>query len=402
MEVKEIAKPPIPANDKERIKALRNYGILDTLIQSEYEDITRLASYICNTDISQITLVDENRTWYKSSFGMEVKEVPREISFCAFAINDPEMITMVPDLREDPRFMNNPYVQEAPNLAFYTGVPLVSPEGHALGAICVVDKKPKALNEFQLETLRVLSRQVIQLFELHKSNAAQERLNREIEDQNKQLRQFATIAAHDIKAPLGNMQMATDLILKEHSQELKKDVLRLLDVVNGSADKLINLVNGILEQSKSTHQLGHEKSHFDVGALIQETTNLLDASNRVKFSWDAGGKIWSNKVALQQILINLATNAIKHNGKKRPTVFIGFKEFTNHYEFEVTDNGPGIAEEDQKRVFDLFETGSNDSRNFQGGVGLATVKKLVEGLGGAITLKSDPLSGTEVRFTIRK
>jgi GAF domain-containing protein len=164
----EIAK--VPENEAARLQALREYAILDTLPEKDFEDITRIASEICQTPISLITLIDSERQWFKSKIGIENTETHRDHAFCAHALNAPNEILNVKDSREDTRFSGNPYVTGDPNVVFYAGVPLVNDEGFALGTICVIDQKPRELSEMQLNSLRALSNQVVKLFELRRAN----------------------------------------------------------------------------------------------------------------------------------------------------------------------------------------------------------------------------------------
>jgi GAF domain-containing protein len=151
---------PIPENEAERLNTLRGYGILDTHPEDRFDDLTRLATLICGTPISLISLVDEDRQWFKSKTGLEVCQTPREEAFCAHAIMSPELL-LVPDASQDPRFATNPLVLGELHIRFYAGAPLTAPNGHHLGALCVIDRVPRQLSREQLESLRILSRQVM-------------------------------------------------------------------------------------------------------------------------------------------------------------------------------------------------------------------------------------------------
>ena len=156
---------PKPKNENERLNALRSYSILDTLPEESYDEITQIASFICQTPIALISLVDKDRQWFKSKIGIEAAEVSRDFAFCAHAILSDE-IFYIPDATKDKRFSDNPLVTGAPNINFYAGIPLKSTGGYNLGTLCVVDIKARELSTEQKSVLTKLGRQVSALLEL--------------------------------------------------------------------------------------------------------------------------------------------------------------------------------------------------------------------------------------------
>ncbi|MDF9797583.1 PAS domain S-box-containing protein [Catalinimonas alkaloidigena] len=170
-------------NENARIKNLYSYHILDSIAEEEYDFITQIASEICGMPVSLISLVDQNRQWFKSHHGLDICQSPKEHSFCAHAIVSKEEIFVVPDSRKDPRFKDNPLVTADPHIVFYVGVTLISSEGFPLGTLCVIDHQPRTISKKQISALKGLAKQVVKLFELRKS---QHRLNR-IEERYKVL-----------------------------------------------------------------------------------------------------------------------------------------------------------------------------------------------------------------------
>lgn len=154
-----------PANETNRLVKLRSLGVLDTLPQQAFDDITALASSICGTPIALISLVDRERQWFKSNIGLSASETPREVAFCAHAILEPDNVMVVEDALQDPRFSDNPLVVEDPLIRFYAGAPIVSPEGYAMGTVCVIDRQPRTLSASQQTALRSLSSLVSNLME---------------------------------------------------------------------------------------------------------------------------------------------------------------------------------------------------------------------------------------------
>src|SRR5271155_3588098 len=158
-------------NETARREALASYAILDTDPEPSFDDLTLLASFICKTPIALITLVDEDRQWFKSRVGLSAEETSRDIAFCSHAILQGE-IFVVSDALKDARFRDNPLVGGDPHIRFYAGVPLINEEGFALGTLCVIDKTPRELSAAQMEALRSLSRLALGQMDLRRNLVA--------------------------------------------------------------------------------------------------------------------------------------------------------------------------------------------------------------------------------------
>lgn len=397
--------PEIPKNERERFQNLKEYDILDTIPEDDYEAITTLAAEICHTPISLISLIDDKRQWFKSHHGIAATETPKEFAFCAHAINYIDEVFIVPDSRKDERFYDNPLVTGDPHVIFYSGIPLVSAEGFALGTLCVIDNKPNTLDDNQKNALRLLSNQVIKLLELRKSNLLLEASKKNLEEKNIALERFASIAAHDIKSPITSILGLVSLIKDFHAEELSDDAIKIVDMIESSSKTLIRLIEGILTHSKSENLLIHTKSEISLGSFLRNMIELIDATKEHDFVLPQNDTIIvANKTALEQVFINLITNAVKYNDKEKVKIEIDFSEDENQYFFDVKDNGTGIKKEYQTRIFDLFDVEAASDRfgNRGCGIGLATVKKLIEGQGGNITVESEPSKGSTFSFSIIK
>ena len=159
---------PIPDNEAERLASLHSYEILDTECEDSFDDIARLASRLLNTPIVLVSLIDSERLWFKARHGLDALETSRDASFCAHAILGANPF-VVPDAAADPRFAANPLVTGEPHIRFYAGVPLINPEGFALGTLCVIDRVPRSLSDGDTDTLRGLARAVVTGLELHRA-----------------------------------------------------------------------------------------------------------------------------------------------------------------------------------------------------------------------------------------
>jgi signal transduction histidine kinase len=397
--------PPIPNNETLRIRALKDYSILDTLPEKEYDDITQLASQICGTPISLIGLIDENRQWYKSKYGIDGDESPRDVTFCGHAIINPNEIMTVKDSRLDQRFFDNPNVLGEPKVVFYAGIPLVSPDGYALGTLCVVDHKPKELSSRQIKALKALSNQVVSLFELRKTKMLLEKSANDLKIKNQELEVFANVAAHDIKSPLNNITSITEILLSDFSDNLTEDAKMFVGMLHSCSETLRNLVDGILKHSKTEFILNEAREVISLRPAIDEIRSLLDVKNQYQFIDNFNDcDVYINKVAFQQIMLNLMANSIKYNNKEQVVIEVGFSENSDFYQFYIKDNGAGIRREDMQKMFNIFEVLTAEDRfgNRGNGIGLSTVKKLVEGLGGQIGVESQIGKGTKISFTLAK
>ncbi len=400
-----MIKPENHKNENERLKIVDSYSILDTISESDYDNLTAIASEICNTPISLVSLLDKNRQWFKSHHGLSVSETPKDYAFCAHAINLNDDILIVQDARKDIRFHDNPLVTGEPHVIFYAGVVLKTIDNLPLGTLCVIDNKPNLLSQTQIKSLKALSNQVMNLLELRKNKIQLEKANEELEENNRELERFAFIAAHDLKSPLNNISSLANMLSNNYGTKIDSEGQQIIGFIKSSAEKLNNLIRGLLDYSKSAKLIREEKTEVNLETLKDDMTGLYSFENKCHITLKTNlTNIYINRTAIEQILINLIANSNKYCDKEISEIEIEVKENQTQYEIAVKDNGRGIIKENQEKIFNIFETLSNNDKfgNKGNGIGLATVKKLVETLGGQIKVESEIGKGAIFSFTISK
>lgn len=397
---------PIPANEKQRLQALQEYNILDSLPEQEYDEITKIASYICNTPISLISLIDDKRQFFKSSKGMNVSEPPpKDVSFCVHAINVPEEIMIIPDSRLDDRFADNPLVTGDPHIIFYAGIPLVNPSGYALGTLCIIDNKPGKLSSIQIDILKGLGNQVVKLFELRKANGLLLDSQRALEKYSEQMSSFAYMASHDLKEPARMVNNFLHLLQTSYEDKLDDKAKKYIHFAADGAKRMTILIDELLAYSladnlnKTVEKVNTTEILNNIIALDM---GIIQQSGAV-ISFEAMPVIEGIKTSVEIIFRNLIANALKYQAPGvKAVVNISCIDKDSHWEFAVSDNGIGIDKEYHEQIFQLFKRLHTKEKYAGTGIGLATCKKIAETLGGSIWIESEAGSGSTFYFTIPK
>jgi DNA-binding LytR/AlgR family response regulator len=224
---------PKPANEAGRVEALHGYEILDTTPEEDFDALTRLASYICETPISLISLIDSQRQWFKSKVGLVVPETPREMSFCSYAIMQSDVFE-VKDATQNEIFRNNPLVTGEPNIRFYAGAPLINSDGFSLGTLCIIDTVPKHLTERQKDALQTLAREVVSHLELRRAKLS-------LQEEKEKLENLLRLANSAIDQSF--VAGKSEMFVKQESKLIKINACDILwvealgDYVNIHTDK---------------------------------------------------------------------------------------------------------------------------------------------------------------------
>jgi signal transduction histidine kinase len=375
-------------NEAERLQALRSYGILDTAIEPAFDDITRIASYVCQTPISLISLVDEGRQWFKSEIGLGIRQTPLEQSICAHALLEHSFLE-VPDTTRDSRFDCNPLVTGEPHVRFYAGALLRTPDGLPLGTVCVLDDKLRELSAEQRDILTALARQVMSQMELRRALLLSDRLQRNIS-------RLMAVAGHDLKQPLQVMVLAIDRTRSKLTDPRDRQRLGLaLDAGTRMAEELDRLA----ETSALQTGLGAPKlKRFPVTDIFQSIVHTwrlhAEAKGLRLVVQPSSAQIVSDPSMLHAIIGNLVGNAIKYTARGR--VLVGCRKRGNFLSIEVLDTGSGIPAEQYGAIFDAFHQIHPGSEGL--GLGLSIVRRTAEALGHPIALKSDLARGSH--FTV--
>lgn len=395
----------LPYSEIERLKALDNLEILDTAADDDYDDITELASLICGTPVSLITFVDKERQWFKSKKGMTLSETSRDSSFCSHAILEPLKILEVPDARKDPRFMDNPLTELDMPIIFYAGIPLKTESGMPLGSLCVIDHKPNSLNQDQKKALKKLGKQVEKLFLLRTINSELRNAKESLKKHNNLLKEFAGIVSHDLKMPLANLTLISDIMKREYGDLMDEKGKEYMGYLKKSSLSLSNYITKILDHYESTAYEIDDTQDFHINDLLEGVIDLLNIKNNCEILLpEKNIAVQCNATALQQIFINLIGNSLKYNDKEKTIIDIKASVKDGLYEFKIRDNGRGIETEKLKTIFELFNIGGHlDNNGEKGhGIGLSTVQKIIDGLGGKITVLSELGSYSEFVFTVKQ
>ncbi|MBU2949431.1 GAF domain-containing sensor histidine kinase [Tamlana agarivorans] len=396
--------PKLPENEFERQLAVNQYQLLDTLPEESYDNITALMAYICEAPISLVTLLDRDRNFLKSHHGVPFNESPREISFCGHAINSNEVITVIEDSRKDIRFYDNPLVVDHQAI-FYAGVPLVNPDGYKLGTLCVYDTKPRTLTDGQKNALIAMAKQVVSIFELRFQNLKLVKLQGQLQKRNEALQKFSRVVSHDLKSPMANIISLTELLESKKKEGLDEESRQYLEYIKASSYALKDYVDGLLKFYDSDELLKNRVETISIPDIIEELKRITNLDHSVDFQLKGDvNSVVTNKSALLQVLVNLVTNSIKYNSKHKTEILIDISENDTEYLLVVHDNGDGIPEAYIDEVFEIFSVGDKEDKygNMGTGIGLASVKNIIDSLGGEISVSSKLDVGTIFTFSILK
>jgi len=389
----------LPENEPARIKALLQYGILDTGAESVYDDFVKLVSYICQTPIALISLVDPTRQWFKAKVGCEASETSRDIAFCAHAILQSDVF-IVPDTLTDPRFVGNPLVTGEPYIRFYAGAPLITPEGLAIGTLCAIDQVPRTLSSEQITAF--LARQVVTQLELRRLTADLQKL---LESKNK----LFHILSHDLRSPFNGILAFSQTLAEEAETLSHEEIQDFSQTILTSAEQFMHLIDNLLKCSRfELGTLEYQPIPLALDTMVDNVLTLLKgnaAQKKVDLVYEPhpSVQVWADPTMLHSILQNLTGNAIKFTPSSGE-VTIRVADQDSMIQVSVIDTGVGVSPEKLAHLFEFVAGRSTDGTAGEKGTGLGLLlcKELVEKHGGRLWVDSVVGQGTSFHFTLPK
>lgn len=396
---------PIPRHEESRLSRLRDYAILDTSPEEAFDRITRLAAHVLDAPIALVSLVDENRQWFKSRQGLDASETPRELAFCAHAIAQPDLL-VVPDATKDDRFKDNPLVTAAPAIRFYAGAQLWTADGLGLGTLCVIDTKPVQPTVQQLADLEDLAALAMDALNLRR--AGQLAL-----DQAKQSILISDLKAafidninHEFGQPLTSLEGSLSLLSSGALGDLPSETKDFVDIAERGAKRLLDLWADLRDMSAIDNgALKLELEQTDMTALVREVVDEIrehvetDAQRITVETRDTKQDVIGDRAKLKYAIRHIITNALQFSTMEEP-VFVRVIGGLESLMIQVIDRGPGIPLRDRTRIFGKFVKLQTLNRDPGLGLGLSIAKGVIEAHGGLLSIQTNPSKGITVSIEL--
>lgn len=394
--------------DPQRLEALRRLEILDTPPEAGFDGIARLAAHVCRTPMSTVSLVDGDRQWFKAKTGLAIDGSAVDAAFCAHVVRSGALL-VVPDAQGDARFVDSPLVTGAPHVRFYAGAPLRAPDGHTLGALCVLDRSPRQLEDTDRDALLTLADQVVVLLEHRLALRNQTALNQKLRSAASQAElasrlkdEFLANMSHELRTPLNAIIGFSDLTQGAHFGPVPEPYASYAADIHRSGMHLLGLVNDLLDLSKidAGRELLDEQD-VDLAAAAHDALSLVrqraeSKSVGIVNACRNAPVVRADERRLQQILLNLLSNAVKFTPPGGVVELGAALAPDGDLCITVRDTGIGMTDHECQLAFEPFvQVSAHTARRQEGtGLGLSITKRLVELHGGAIVLASKPRGGT--------
>lgn len=383
-------------DDQARLETLRSYDLLDSPREATFDDITALCAELLDVPIALITLVDEDRQWFKSRVGMEAEQTARNVAFCDHAIRE-SVPFVVADALQDSRFADNPLVTDDPNIRFYAGVQLRSPDGDALGTLCAIDRKPRTPTEREMQILVRLARQVETHFELRRRGRILERRLVAKQAVQRDKERLAAMVVHDLRNPIGGILLAATMMLEDAEGSTRESLEDISLLATDAQEMLADVLDICLADT------GDLRVRISLIALDEPVQAALRSVRRLAENQDVTietdietGALRADRDLVRRALGNLLDNAIRH-APRGTTVTVAASVRDGAAKFEVADGGEGIDEDDRSRVFEPHAQLPGARRGH--GLGLAFCRVAATTHGGSIWVEDNVPSGS--RFVMK-
>jgi len=398
---------PKPRDEEGRLRALRRYEVLDSEPEPAFDRLTRLASRTLDAPVALITLVDEYRQWIKSECGVTVGEVPRQWAFCAHAILTPDDVMVVEDARRDARFCDNPLVVNDPHIRFYAGAPLVTHDGHALGALCIIDTKDRPpLAEDGRQILKDLADTVVDELELRLALREASEAASMAEQLNTAKSAFLASVSHELRTPMNAIIGFGQLLALEPAVETDQSKSYLRHILD-SGEHLLALLNDLIELSR----IESGESRLDLQPLLAsgEVDNAigmlsLQASQyriSVVNELTDDTTVLADRVRFRQVVLNLLSNAIKYNRPDGSVCIRAEPAGSDMTRIVIRDSGIGIPPDRTDRLFRPYDRLDRDQCDTAGvGLGLVIARRMARAMGGDVALVNCEEGGCRAIVTL--
>ena len=387
--------PHKPENESLRLQALHYYDILDTAAEKDFDDIVELASQLCETPISLVSLIDSDRQWFKARHGLEAHETPRDIAFCAHAIHQDDIMA-VHDATADARFRDNPLVTGSPDIRFYAGMPLITSEGFKLGTLCVIDRKPKDLTQKQIFGLKILAKQVMKQLELRATVKELKRLN---EANSKML----SIIGHDLRSPMQSLESVVGLAKAEALTP--GEFASMINTIGKSLGSTNALFNNLMQWASTQFDGGGPQwQQIDLKVLLTEEIvgydYFAEKGNRFVNAIHDEINVWADPNMVRFVIRNLVHNANKFT--QNGTITLSAKSGTLEAVICLEDTGAGMTTPTLEGLFNWEKRKSTAGTNGEkgSGLGLQVCKEVVEKMHSKIWVESEPGKGSRFYFSL--
>jgi signal transduction histidine kinase len=407
-------KAQLLSDEPARLRALRRLDVLDSLPEVAYDDIVRLAAELCGTPIALISLVDEDRAWFKAAYGLDAKETPRAFAFCAHAIETPADPLVVANAEHDTRFADNPLVTGEPNIRFYAGIPLMTKsDQQPIGTLCVISNEARELDDGQLQALTVLANYSEKLLQLR--DATRELLSQqcELQQQDELMRlgrlslagELIAEVSHEISQPLCAISAlsATLDVMNEHRGWEYGRTSALVGRLLGACDNARQILNRL---RKSIHFTPPEFETCDINNILESTVDFLEfkcRQNEVDIKMNLAPlplQVHANSAQLQQVVVNLFINAFEAMSEiavADRSLMLSSRPDEDLVVVEISDSGPGLTVSDEV-AFTAFESTKANGL----GIGLSICSRIIEDHSGRISVSSRTGKGATFRVELPK